>query len=113
MNKTCFLYGKEWLAQVLAMGGVLGVCAGLLGFSQTQPSRTLIQPASPGVPPVGLEFFRLQPAVSDTTFRLLVIPVQFPEDGVLGGGSTEQILDKLNGSDPHNLAGYYAHETAG
>jgi len=29
----------------------------------------------------------------------------------LGGGTTQQILDKLNGTDPLNLAGYYAHET--
>ncbi len=111
MNKTRFPYGKEGLAQALVIGGVLG----LVGFSQNQPPppRSLIQPESPGVPPVGLEFFRLEPSVPDTTFRLLVIPVQFPEDGVLGGGSLEQISDKLNGSDPLELAGYYAHETAG
>ena len=115
MNKTRFFDGREWLARFLAIGGVLGVCAGLFGFAENQaPSqKLLVQPASPGVPPVGLEFFRLQPAVSDTTFRLLVIPVQFPEDGVLGGGSTDEILEKLNGSGPLDLAGYYAHETAG
>jgi M6 family metalloprotease-like protein len=111
MNKARFLHGKEGLARVLVMGGVLG----LFGFAQNQssPPRSLVQPESPGVPPIGLEFFRLQPTVPDTTFRLLVIPVQFPEDGVLGGGSPEQILEKLNGNDRLNLAGYYAHETVG
>jgi M6 family metalloprotease-like protein len=39
--------------------------------------------------------------------------VQFPEDGVLGGGSEAQILEKLNGSDPGNLQGYYSRETVG
>ena len=113
MNKALFLHGKERLARVLAIGGVLGVGGGLFGFAQNSPSPPLVQPESPGVAVIGLRYFRLEPAVSDTTFRLLVIPVQFPEDGVLGGGSETEILDKLNGSDPTNLSGYYAHETAG
>ena len=111
MNKMRLLLGRGRLARALGLGVVLAL--GLGGLGATRQDRELVAPNSPGVPPVGLRYFRLQPSVPDTIFRLLVIPVQFPEDGVLGGGGETEILEKLNGSDLGNLAGYYVHETAG
>ena len=82
MNKMRLLLGRGRLASALGLGGVL--LFSLLTVAGLGQETKLVAPSSPGVPPVGLRYFRLQPSVPDTTFRLLVIPVQFPEDGVLG-----------------------------
>jgi M6 family metalloprotease-like protein len=65
--------------------------------------------AAPGVlPPVAPQYFRIDPGAPDTTYQLLVVPVRFADDLILGGGDLEARLD---GSDPATLRGYYLAAT--
>lgn len=91
---------------------LLLAAAGAAGASPRTPGP-LTAPARPGEPAAGLEYFRLQPAVPDTVYRLLVIPVRFPEDAILGGGTRGEILARLNGEGTGSLNGYYRAATGG
>ncbi len=88
------------------------------GAGGTSPSTSPIQPpdlrppAASGVRAVGLRFFRLEPASADTVYRLLTIPVRFPEDADLGATPGE-LAARLNGEDPASLAGYWSAATYG
>jgi len=55
-------------------------------------------------------FFRIDPTAPDTTYHLLVIPVRFADDLVLGGGP---LADRLEGEEPDALRGYYLAATGG
>lgn len=73
----------------------------------------LTAPARPGDRAAGLQYFHLQGAAPDTVYRLLVIPVRFPEDAILGGGTRADLVARLNGDGTDALNGYYRAATGG
>ncbi len=79
------------------------------GRAETGPLRA---PEAPGAPVAGLRYFRLDPASSDTTWRLLVVPVRFPEDADLGLGRPA-LAERLNGEAAGSLRAYWKAATYG
>lgn len=105
-------------------GALCGLLAAAALAGAPLPARTEADPAaaSPVVVPLDMpetpapypvRFFRLDPAVADTTYNLLVVPVRFPEDPVLGGGGRAGIAEALNGSGGLSLRAVYAAATGG
>ena len=74
--------------------------------------RDLTAATRPGVPHPGLRYLTLPPDPV-TTYDLLVVPVQFPEDRILGGGGREGLAQQLNGEALGELNGYYQAATRG
>ncbi len=70
-------------------------------------------PAAPGERAPGLRYFRLAPASTDTVYRLLVIPVRFPEDAVLGGGGRDSLAAALTDTARLSLATYWRRASFG
>ncbi|NNF07350.1 MAG: hypothetical protein HKN21_11365, partial [Candidatus Eisenbacteria bacterium] len=51
------------------------------------------------------------PAEGEGSYNLLVIPVRFPEDRILGGGSESAIRDTLQSTNATGLRGFYSRAT--
>jgi M6 family metalloprotease-like protein len=91
---------------------VLSVASGRTVLAQ-QEARPSLQPATaPGERSPGLQYFRLEPGVQDTVYRLLVIPVRFPDDETLGE-DRGALIESLNGGGVSSLQGYYLAATGG
>jgi M6 family metalloprotease-like protein len=87
--------------------GCLAAGAIAAGASNPVPTAWFPDPRR-GVEP---SYFRLDPAGADTVFRLLVIPVRFPEDA--SPLSREALTARLGAGDPGSLAAYWDAATGG
>jgi len=70
-------------------------------------------PDGPGLLAPGLRAYHVPADGSAGTYRLLVIPVRFPEDHILGGGEEAGILAKLHDASVNGLTGFYHAATRG
>ncbi len=91
----------------------LSVACTTFAAERPAPSFTgLRAPDAPGAPVTGLKYFRLVPASPDTTYRLLVIPVRFPENHDLGIGR-DALAERLNGEAAGSVRAYWRSATYG
>jgi M6 family metalloprotease-like protein len=101
--------GVAMAAACLAAGAICPAFGGGLAAPDLSSHRA---PDAPGSPVVGLEYFRLTPASLDTTYRLLVIPVRFPEDSDLGLSRTA-LAERVNGEAAGSVRAYWSAATYG
>lgn len=87
--------------------------AALLALAATAADATPRPAEAPGIPPVGVKRFRLPADGSPARFRLLVVPVRFPEDLILGGGGVDSLRTRLAGDERDDLRGFFRAATRG
>jgi M6 family metalloprotease-like protein len=98
---------------LLALLGALCVLGARPAAADAAASPSALGPAAlPGARAPGLRYFRLQPATADTVYRLLVVPVRFPEDADLGI-TRSALAGRLNGDGIETLSGYWSAATYG